>query len=285
MTNRFPPHVLILLAITSIQIGAGLATSLFPVLGAEGTVAIRILISALLLMVAARMGITKLLSQLVVSWKILFVFGGCIAAMNLFFYQSIARIPLGAAVAFEFIGPLGVAAFNSRKIGQLLWVALAGFGIFLLSPVSGMDLDPVGIVFALLAGTGWAMFIIVSQRVSSLIPGNDGLVVAMVIAALILFPFAIPALPILVVDPIILATGIGVAVLSTTIPFTLEFVALKRLSKRAYGVLVGVEPAVAALVGALLLSERIGVQGAIAVACVVMAAIGVTISEGRSNSD
>lgn len=280
--NAIPPPGLVLLSIVSIQVGAALATDLFPVLGAEGTVAVRIIFSALLLGLAARTRVRSFGQIFVRNWRLLLVFGLSMAAMNLFFYQSIDRIPLGAAVAIEFAGPFSVAALASRRMSHYAWVALAALGIVLLSPLSGVDLDTLGVIFALLAGAMWAIFIILSSRVGKRIPGHDGLAIGMAIAAMAMIPFAAPVVTELVSSPLVLLSGLGVAVLSTTIPFSFEFEALKRLSTRTYGVLVSLEPAVAVVVGALLLGERIGFQGTIAVACVVIAAIGITVSDGRS---
>jgi inner membrane transporter RhtA len=269
----------VLLAIIAIQLGAALATQLFSVLGASGTVAMRIIISALLLGIAARSGIASLTRVYLQHWPMLTAFGLCIAAMNLFFYESIARIPLGAAVAFEFIGPLGVAAFTSRRFSHFAWVALAALGIVLLSPLAGLNFDTVGVCFALLAGAGWAFFIILAGRVGKKISGTDGLAIGMVVAAVTMIPFAAPVIDEVLFNPLVLLAALGVALLSTTIPFTLEFEALKRVSPNVYGILVSLEPAVAALVGAWLLGERIGLQGSLAVGCVVVAAVGITMSE------
>jgi len=284
LLGAIPPTGQILLAIVSVQVGAGIATQLFPVLGPEGTVAIRILLAALLMTLVMRKKVRSFGRTFVQNWGILLVFGLCIAIMNLFFYKAIALIPLGAAVAFEFIGPLGVAVLSSRRASHFAWVALAALGIVLLSPLTGADLDMFGILFALTAGLAWALFIIVSRRVSSQVSGNDGLVIGMMVAAISMIPFAAPVVTNLISSPSILLLALAVALLSTTIPFTLEFEALKKIPARTYGILVSVEPAVAALVGALLLGERIGIQGMIAVACVVIAAIGITISDGRRSS-
>lgn len=204
------------------------------------------------------------------------------AAMNLFFYMAIDRIPLGAAVAFEFIGPLSVAAFTSKRLAHLFWAALAALGIILLSPLTGTNLDPVGIFFALAAGTGWAIFIILSRKVSDRISGNDGLLIGMSLAALVLFPLAVPAIPALFSSPWLLLAAFGVALLSTTLPFAFEFEALKTMPARNYGILVSLEPACAAAVGAAILGERLGVQGTIAIACVVAAAVGISLSDKES---
>ncbi len=278
------PHALVLLAIVAIQLGAALAIFLFPVLGPQGTVAVRIIFSAILLGVVARGRIHGFGQIFAANWAILTLFGLCIACMNLFFYQAIARIPLGAAVAFEFVGPLGVAALTSRRIAHAAWVALAALGIVLLSPLTGTSFDSLGVVFALMAGLGWASFIILAGKVSTRVSGNDGLAIGMTVAAVVMIPFAVPVLPQLVSSPLLLLAALGVALLSTTVPFTLEFEALKKIATPTYGVLVSVEPAVAALIGALLLGERIGLQGAVAVACVVAAAIGITVSDSRRAS-
>lgn len=276
--HRISPTVLVLFAIVSIQLGAGSATFLFPYIGAEGTVALRILLSAFLLALAARLSLHTLRQTFVQHWRLMVVFGACIAAMNLFFYMAIARIPLAAVVAIEFIGPLSVAVFSSPNIKQLGWVCLAGLGIVLLSPFSGSDLNTPGIILALMAGTGWAMFIIIAARVGKQVEGNTGLVLGMSVAAILMIPLVIPTVPELVTHPWLLLACLGVALLSTALPFSFEFEALKRLSKRAYGVLVSVEPAVATVVGAVLLGERMGLQGIAAVGCIVIAAIGITVT-------
>lgn len=282
--EAFPPTLLVLLAISSIQVGAALATNLFPVLGTEGTVAVRVIFSALILIVVSRRRIPRLGRTFMLCWPILLVFGLCIAMMNFFFYQSIARIPLGTAVAFEFIGPLGLAALTSRRRSHFAWVSLAALGIILLSPLSGVELDTLGILFALLAATGWAFFIILAARVGKQVPGNDGVIIAMAIAATTMLPFAAPVSSVLFSDPVLILACLGIALISTTLPFTFEFAALRRMPARNYGVLVSVEPAVAAVVGAVLLGERIGVQSMVAVACVVVAAIGINISDGSESS-
>ena len=282
LMGAIPPTGLLLLAIVSIQSGAAVATHLFPILGAEGTVAIRIIISALLLGLAARGRVRRFASLFVRDGGLLLAYGLCIAAMNFFFYKAISLIPLGAAVAIEFVGPLGVAALASHRPGHFACVGLAALGILLLTPLTGVDLDTLGILCALMAGAGWAGFIFLSRRVSLRVSGRDGLAIGMSIAALSMIPFAIPVVPDLISNPVLLLAGLGVALLSTTLPFTFEFEALKRLSNRAYGVIVSAEPVVAALIGALLLGERIGVQGMVAVACVVAAAIGITVTDGRA---
>ncbi len=281
--NVIPAPGLVLLAIVAIQLGAAISKHLFPILGPDGTVALRIIISAVVLGLVARRQVKTFWHTFAQHRALLLAFGGCISVMNLFFYQAIDLIPLGAAVALEFVGPLGVAAFGSRKLSHFAWVALAALGIILLSPLAGADLNPLGIAYALLAGAGWATFIVLARRVGERISGNDGLSIGMGVAAVIMLPLAIPVLPELTDRPVLLLACAAVALLSTAIPFTLEFEALKRLSMRTYGVLLSMEPAVAALAGAVLLGQNIGVQGMVAVACVVSAAVGVTISDNKQS--
>ena len=276
-----PPHLMILLAVVTIQLGAAVSIHLFPVIGVEGTVAVRITFSAIILGLFVRRSPQVLISAFFRHWQLLLIFGLCLAMMNFFFYKAIERIPLGVAVAVEFAGPLSVSAFTSKKRSHLAWVALAAAGILLLTPLSGAELDWLGVVFAACSGVGWGTFAVLSRRVSARLNNNDGLVIGMSLAALVMTPFVIPAIPVLIVQPKFLLVGFAVALLSTAIPFLLEFKALKRLSAATYGVLVSVEPAVAALVGAVLLSERIGLRGLCAVICVVVAAIGVTASDMR----
>ena len=281
--DNIPPHLMILLAIVTIQLGAAVSIHLFPIIGAEGTVAIRVIFSSIILGLFVRRGPRVLLNAFKSHWQLLLLFGLCLAMMNFFFYKSIERIPLGVAVAIEFAGPLSVSAFTSKKRSHLAWVALAALGILLLTPLAGADLDWLGVVFAVCSGVGWGMFAILSRRVSAQLNDNDGLVIGMSLAAIVMMPFAVPVVPVLIAQPEILLIGIAVALLSTAIPFLLEFKALKKLSATTYGVLVSMEPAVAALVGAVLLSERIGLRGLCAVICVVVAAIGVTASDMRDN--
>ena len=277
-----PPPALVLLAIVAIQVGAALAAHLFPILGASATVAIRLIISALVLGFFARHRLKTFGPTFHAHAPILIGLGLCLVSMNLFFYQALARIPLGATVAIEFLGPLGLAVLTSRKASHFAWIALAGLGIALLSPLTGVNLDMLGVFFALLAGLGWALFVVLAGRVGKLIPGSDGLAIAMIVAAITMIPLALPVASTLFFNPLILLAVIAVALLSTTIPMTLEFEALKHLPARNYGILVSLEPAVAAIVGALLLGERIGIQGLVAVSCVVIAAIGITLSDNQS---
>jgi len=275
-----PPPGLILLAIVSIQVGATLAIKLFPLLGPSGTVFLRVALSALLLAAFVRPTIDGLVRK---HALLLLLYGGVLAATNLFFYESIARIPLGIAVTIEFLGPLTIAVVTSRRGLDFLWVALAGTGIALLAPDIGAGLDPLGVAFAVLAGVGWGSFILISRRVGQVFEGNRGLCLGMIVAALFLLPFGIAESAPAFSSPLLLLAVLLVAVLSTTIPFTLEFQALKRMPPRTYGVMVTLEPAAAVMIAALMLGQSVGLQALIAVACVTLAAIGSTLC-GRGES-
>lgn len=274
--------MLVLLAIVAIQLGAGVSTRLFPIVGADGAVALRLIFSSILLWVFTKTGSgAQLLAAVRMHWRLLLAFGLCMAAMNYCFFKAIERIPLGVAVAIEFSGPLTVAALTSKRFSHLGWVALAAVGIVVLTPLSGAELDPTGVLFAMMSGVGWGFFAVLSRQVSEKVHNNDGLVIGMTIAALLMLP-VLSSVPVdKLLDPYVLLIGLGVGVLSTAIPFTLEFEALKKLSSTTYGILVSTEPAVAAVVGAILLSERIGVRGLLAVVCVVVAAIGISLSDAR----
>jgi inner membrane transporter RhtA len=271
-----PPPGLVLGSIVSIQIGAALAVHLFPALGPAGTVFLRVGIAALLLMFAARPALDR--NLLAHGWLLL-QFGCVMGAMNLCFYEAIARIPLGTAVTIGFIGPLGVAALTSRRALDFFWIGLAVVGLAVLAPRLGQTLDPWGVLLAAIAAAGWARFILLSRRVGQAFPGGSGLALGMVVAATFLMPFGLPGARAALLDPLLLAGALAVAVLSTALPFALEFEALKRLSARTYGVLVTLEPAVAVLVGVVLLAQPVGARTLLAVSCVMAAAIGVTWSD------
>jgi inner membrane transporter RhtA len=269
-----PPPGLVLGSIVSIQIGAALAVHLFPALGPAGTVFLRVALSAVLLMLSVRPALDR--RMFAQGWPLL-AFGCAIGGMNLCFYEAIARIPLGTAVTIGFLGPLGMAALTSRRAMDFLWIALALAGVGALAPRLGQALDPWGVLLAAIAAAGWACFIVLSRRVGQLCPGGSGLALGMVVAALFLAPFAGASAALF--DPLLLAGALAVAVLSTTLPFTLEFAALQRMSARTYGVLVTLEPAVAVVVGAALLAQPVGGRTLVAVGCVMAAALGVTWSD------
>jgi inner membrane transporter RhtA len=271
-----PPQGLLLISIVSIQLGAAVAIDLFPVLGPVGTAFLRLAFSSVLLLAAARRTIGWGARQHAGS---LLLYGAILGVMNMSFYGAISRIPLGIAVAIEFVGPLGLAVITSRRVRDFAWIGLAALGIVLLTPQIGTALDPLGVALAGVAGLCWAGFAVMSQRIGRDLPGNSGLAIAMLVAALVVLPVELVVGGLGRLDLGLLAAALAVAILSTALPWSLEFAALKRMTARAYGVLVTLEPAVAATVGAVLLGQAMGLQGLLAVACVTAAALGVTLSD------
>jgi inner membrane transporter RhtA len=200
--------------------------------------------------------------------------------MNFSIYLAIDRIPLGVAVTLEFVGPLGVAVAGSRRILDMLWVVLAAAGILLLAPLGafgGMDLDPVGVAFALLAGCLWASYILLSARTGSTFPGGTGLVIALCVGTVVLAPFGIAGAGYSLLDSKLLLAGFGVAMLSSAIPFSLELEALRKIPARIFGVLMSLEPAVAALAGLVVLGERLEMRAVVAIFFVTVAAAGASL--------
>lgn len=272
-----PPPALLLVSIVSIQLGAAVAVQLFETLGPFGTTFLRLAFSALILLAASRARFSPDARRHV---GLLVLFGFVIAATNMCFYGAISRIPLGIAVAIEFIGPLGVAALTSRRPTHFAWIALAVAGLVLLTPNIGGDLDPVGVAFALAAGAGWASFVLLSPRVGGRV-GGSALALAMPVAALFSLPFALAAGGLERLDPGLLAGALVVAVLSTALPLSLEFEALRRMTARAYGIIVTLEPVAAAVVGAVILGQALPANAFVAIACVTAAAVGVTLTDRR----
>lgn len=266
-----PAVAMVLGGICSIQIGAAVAVDLFDEVGAAGAVFLRVAISALLLILIWRPSFRMDRQKL----KLALLFGAALGGMNLCFYESIDRIPLGTAVTFEFVGPLGVALITSRRRQDLLWVVIAAAGIVLLSGGVGHDgLDTVGIALALIAGFFWGCYILLGKKVGEEWTGGKGLAIAMVPAALICAPFGIAQGGSDLLQPSILLVGAAVAVLSTAFPLSLEIEAMRRLPSNVFGVLMSIEPAVAAAVGFVVLSQGLAAAQILAIALVVIASAG-----------
>jgi inner membrane transporter RhtA len=203
-------------------------------------------------------------------------FGLTLGAMNLTFYTALDHIPLGPTVTLEFIGPLGVAVYGSRRPLDLLWVALAAGGILLLTAPGGSGLNATGVILALVAGVFWAIYILLSARTGRVFPGGIGLAFAMVVAAVFILPFGIAQGGSDLLAPGVLAAGFGVAILSSLIPYSLELEALRRLPAHVFGVLMSLEPAVAALAGLILLGEVLRANEWAGMALVIVASAGAT---------
>ncbi|GIH94700.1 DMT family transporter [Planobispora siamensis] len=275
-SDAIPPSGLVLLAILSVQIGAGFAKDLFAQLPPSAVVFLRIALSALILGVVARPRLKGL------TWADLGIgvaFGVTLGLMNLSFYEALARLPMGIAVAIEFLGPLGVAVAASRRRLDLLWVVLAGSGIALLAPWGqASGLSWLGIGFALVAGACWAGYILLSAAVGQRFPGTGGVSFAMIVACLLIAPVGIGSGGADLLRPELLLIGLGVGLLSSVIPYSIEMEALRRMPKRVFGILMSLEPAAAALVGLVVLGEVLQVQEWAAIGCVVVASVGATRS-------
>jgi inner membrane transporter RhtA len=269
--DRIPPTLLVVVAVSSVQFGAALAKSLFDEVGAGGTVFLRVLFAAIVLVAVWRPAVA---GRSFADWRLIAVFGLCLAGMNLAFYESLDRIPLGIAVTFEFVGPLGVALASSRRPLDLAWVVLAGAGIVLLSDFGSADLDGLGVALALVAGGFWAAYIVLSARVGRAFPGASGLALAMVAGAVMLVPVGVADGGGNLLVPGVLALALAVAMLSSAIPYTLEMEALRRMPVGVFGVMMSIEPAVAALAGFVVLDEGLATRELVAILLVVAATAG-----------
>ena len=278
--------LMVLGSCTSLQVGAACAAQLFPRIGSLSATFLRLLVAAVVLIAAAR---PALRSWTRPQWGVVALFGLSLAAMNGSFYESLARIPLGTAVTIEFLGPLTLAAVLSRRLRDLTWVALAAVGVALLglagSGGTTGSLDVVGVVFALVAGVFWALYILAGARVGAAVPGHGGLAVALGVGALALLPLGGAGALTAVRDPGLLLLAAATGVLASLIPYTLELSALRRLPARVFGVLLSLEPAIAATAGWLLLGQRLGAWEGAAVGVVVLASVGSTLTARRPQQE
>ena len=277
--SRSGPAVLMVLgSCTSLQVGAALAARLFPEVGPAGATLLRLGIAALVLLALAR---PRLRGWTRPQWAAVAAFGASLVGMNGAFYAAIDRIPLGTAVTVEFLGPLVLAAVLSRRVRDLGWVVLAAAGVAVLGLTdggAGGGLDPLGVVLALVAGVFWALYILASARVGAAVPGQGGLAVAMAVAALALVPLGAGGAAHLTAEPHLVLVAVAMALLASVVPYSLELAALRRLPTRVFGVLLSLEPAVATFAGWLLLDQGIGLVGLAAIAGVVLASVGATLS-------
>ena len=270
-SDRATSIALVLGAIVSVQSGAAAATTLFGRVGPAGAVLLRSLFAAVALAALWRPSLRGHARR---ELRLVAGLGLALACMNLSFYAALDRIPLGIAVTFEFVGPLGVAIARSHRPADLAWVVLAAGGIALLSPGVGGSLDGLGVAFALLAGAFWAAYILLAARVGRAFERGDGLALAMMLSALVLIPGGIVGGGGELVDPTVLAVGVGVALLSSALPYSLELEALRRLREGTFGVLMSLEPAIAALSGFAFLGQSLSARELAAIALVVVASAG-----------
>lgn len=264
--------LLVLGGIVSVQAGAAIATGLFDDVGPAGTVLLRVAISAVLLLAIWRPALPGRDDPGIGRDVVLF--GLVLAAMNFSFYEAIDRIPLGIAVTLEFVGPLGVAVLRSRRRLDLVFAALAAVGIALLSPLPGGSLDLAGMALALLAGAFWGLYIVLSARVGAALPGGRGLALAMVVATVVLIPGGVAEGGSSLLGGGVLLAALGIATLSSAIPYSLEMEALRRLPEGVFGVLMSIEPAVAAMIGYIALSQDLSARELVAIGFVLTASAG-----------
>ena len=279
-----PPSALVLTGVFSVQFGAGLAAKLFTQIAPAAVTGLRLWTSAAVMVVIGARPLGTALSGLAQrrAWRdaaVVAGFGLTLAVMNFSIYQSFARIPLGISVTVEFLGPLGVAVASSRRLHDVLWVCLAGTGVALLArggttAVTGHGSVAAGFAFALLAGLSWAAYILLSRATGQRFPGSTGLTIAMLVAAVVITPVGVAAGGRTLLRPAILVTGLGIGLLSSIIPYSLEMEALRRIPPRVFGIWMSLEPAVAALVGLVLLGQSLAAREWLAIGCVMVACAG-----------
>jgi inner membrane transporter RhtA len=269
--DRVPAPALVIGGVLSVQLGAAVAKSLFDDLTPTGVVALRLVFGTLVLGLLFR---PRIRNRPRAELRLAVAFGLTLVSMNLCFFQALDRIPLGIAVTLEFVGPLAVALVGSRRSSDFLWVAMAASGIALLAPGIGGGLDAVGVLFALAAGALWGVYILLGARVGKAFSGPTGLVLAMAVGACVALPLGMVSAGSSLLEPALLAAGLGVAVLSSAIPWSLELEALRRLPTHVFSVLMSLEPAIGALVGLVVLGERLGIRAVTAIALVVTASAG-----------
>ena len=275
------PVGLVLAGGVSVQFGGALAVTLMPRAGALGVVTLRLVVAALVMLLVCRPGLR---GHSRADWGTVIAFGMTMGAMNGLFYQSVARIPLGPAVTLEVLGPLTLSVLASRRAVNALWAALALGGVFLLSGGGFGGLDPAGVAFALGAGAMWAGYIVFSARTGRRFPQADGLALAMGLAALLCLPLGIVESGTRLLDPVTVALGAGVAILSSVLPYTLELLALRRLPASTFAILMSLEPAIAATAGFLVLHQSLSAVQSAAIALVIAASMGAVrtqVGRGR----
>jgi inner membrane transporter RhtA len=270
-----PPVALVMTAAISVQVGAAFGATIFDAVGPGGASLLRQAFAAAILLAIWR---PRLRAHPAADLRLAGAFGVALGLMNLCFYEALDRIPLGVCVTIEFIGPVAVAVAFSRRPRDLLWIVLAVAGIVLLAdPFGAGGVDRTGLVFILAAGGCWAVYIVLAQRATRVFDGSTGLALAAGVAWLV--PLA-PALSETsagdLLAPSALAVGLAVAVLSSVIPYSLESESLRRMRANVFGVLMSLEPAVAALAGFVVLGQRLSGRDVLAIALVIAASIGVT---------
>jgi len=273
----------VLASIVSVQFGGALAATLIPTVGPVGAVALRLVIAGLILLAVAR---PSLRGHSRAGWATVASFAAVLGLMNLCFYEALDRLPIGVAVTIEFLGPLVLSTVTSRRPRDFLAVLAAACGVVLISgalttPWSRLDLTGLGL--ALAAGACWAGYIVCSARTGRRFAQLDGLAISMLLCAVVMLPLGILSAGSALVGGVVLGKGLGIAILSSVLPYSLELVALRRLAANIFGILLSLEPAVAALAGLLVLGQRLSARELVGMALVVAASI-VVLGGGRTPS-
>jgi inner membrane transporter RhtA len=264
------------------EVGASFAVQLFPAVGALGVVSLRLGFSALILLAVCR---PSLRGHDHGSWVTVVGFAVALGGMNLLFYEALARIPLGATVTIEVLGPLAVSVIASRRLSGWLWAVVAFVGVVLLSRGSFGELDPVGVLYAFGAAAMWAGYILLSARTGRHFPRFDGLAIAMAIAAVITLPFGVALTGARLFEPGILLLGAAVALLSSTLPYAFELLALRRLPAATFSILMSLAPAIATIAGLVILGQQFTPVAAIAITLVIAASIGAVRSARQAPAE
>ena len=278
--QRFVPFLAVLGSVTALGVGTSWAKqALFPVVGAQGTTAVRVGLSALLMLMLWRPWRWRLSRA---DAQAVALYGAALGAMNLMFYLSLETLPFGLAVAIEFAGPLAVAIWSSRRAVDFVWVALAIVGLALLLPLglSGSTLDPLGVLYAVGAAVFWALYIVFGKRAGHLHAGQS-VSLGLMVAALVVVPVGVAHAGAALLSPSVLLVGVAMAAISSALPISLEMMALKRLPKEAFGIMISMEPAVAALLALALLGERLDTVQWLAIGCIVAASMGSAATARR----
>ena len=267
---------LIILSMFSLVSGASLAKQLFLVIGAESTSVIRLAVAAFFLIIIWRPWRTKLNKE---QLKIIVIYGICLGIMNFLFYLAISRLPLGIAIAIEFTGPLAVAIMLSKKPFDFLWAILAITGVVLILPISKTQgpIDITGVLYALGAAVAWAFYIIQGKKASTTAHPGITTSLGMSFGFLIVLPFGATNIPIVFSNYTLVLTAIGVGILSSAIPYSLEMIALNKLASKHFSLLMSMEPAIGAVAGYLFLNERLNLIQMLAIFCIIAASVGSTL--------
>ena len=279
--SQLLPVGAVLTSILSLQFGAAFATTLFSQIGPAGATTLRLTIAAIILGVIVRPRWSRWSNR---QRKGIFALGIALAVMNGAFYLALDTVPIGTAVTIEFLGPLTLAAVLSRRWADGAWVLLAFGGVLLLGlgDHGESGLDPIGVMFALIAATAWAGYIVAGSHLAATLPSADGLAGASIVAAVLTLPFGVVSGGSELLDPTMLAAGAAVAVLSSVIPYSLEMWALRSLAKKVFAVLIALEPAAAALAGVLVIGQTLDAFTLVAIALVVTAGVGTVVMNRKS---